>query len=159
MGIPTTYTPEIAKEICDKVASCSTGIKKLCKQHDHWPSYQTIYQWLRIHKYFRDLYTLAKRDQIQALVDEILEISDDSTHDDKEIESGAVVCNAEWIARSRLKVDTRKWLAAKLVPRLYGDNMLARELADEMEELRETLKKGLSNGKANDRKAKKNTKK
>jgi hypothetical protein len=31
------------------------------------------------------------------------------------------VCNSEFIARSRLRIDTLKWLASKLVPRLYGD--------------------------------------
>jgi hypothetical protein len=31
------------------------------------------------------------------------------------------VCNSEFIACSRFRIDTCKWLAAKLIPRLYGD--------------------------------------
>ena len=49
------------------------------------------------------------------------------------------VANSEWINRSRLRVDTRKWLAGKLCPRLYGDNVLAQELAREMEEFKKML--------------------
>ena len=29
--------------------------------------------------------------------------------------------NGEHIQRSRVRIDTRKWLASKLVPRMYGD--------------------------------------
>lgn len=133
------YTSELGEEICDKIATGSTGLKRLCKENAHWPSYETIYQWLRKHDDFSDLYARAKRDQVRALVEDILDISDDSTRDDKINSNGDSVCNTEWIARSRLRVDTRKWIASKLVPRLYGDNMLARELADEIEEFKRLL--------------------
>ena len=33
---------------------------------------------------------------------------------------GNAIYNGEFIARSRLRVDTRKWLASKLVPKIYG---------------------------------------
>lgn len=122
-GRPTDYSIELAEEICDTIASSSKGIKKLCRENEHWPSYMTIYRWLRKHKEFCDLYTQAKRDQIQVYVDEIIEISDESSHDDLVNKNGDVYCNSEWINRSRLRVDTRKWLAAKLVPRLYGEKI------------------------------------
>lgn len=138
-GRPTDYTPELAQEICDTIASCSKGIKRLCAQHSHWPSHETIYRWLRKYDSFSDLYARAKKDQVRALVEEILEISDDSSQDTRENANGDEVCNSEWVARSRLRVDSRKWIAAKLVPRLYGDNALARELADEIEEFKQLL--------------------
>lgn len=142
-GRPTDYNLEIAKEICDKIASCSIGMKKLCASHEHWPHLDTFYMWLRRHKEFAELYARAKIDQVSALVDEIIEISDDSTHDTivKQDHDGNdyEVCNSEFINRSRLRVDTRKWIAAKLVPRLYGDNVAARELAEDIKELKESL--------------------
>ena len=138
-GRSSTYTPEIGIEICDKIASCSTGIKKLCKQIPHWPHPDTIYKWLKDHKSFSDLYAQAKREQVRALVDEILEISDDTSQDELINDQGKVVANSEYINRSRLRVDTRKWIAAKLVPRLYGDNVLARELSDEMDEFKRMI--------------------
>lgn len=35
-------------------------------------------------------------------------------------EQGNRRCDAEFIARSRLRIDTRKWLASKLAPKIYG---------------------------------------
>jgi hypothetical protein len=138
-GRPTDYTKELVEEICDKIATGSMGLKKLCKENTHWPSHETIYQWLRKHESFADLYTKAKKDQVRALVEDILDISDDSSRDTTYKENGEEALDREWVARARLRVDTRKWIAAKLVPRMYGDNMLARELADEIEEFKRLL--------------------
>ncbi len=57
--------------------------------------------------------------QIETLVDEIIDIADDSSND-RIIDDGRERCNGEYIARSRLRVDTRKWLASKLAPKIYG---------------------------------------
>jgi hypothetical protein len=120
IGRPTDYTPELAKEICGAIASSSIGIKRLCKENPIWPSHNTIYRWLANYPEFRDQYAQAKQCQVELLVDEILEIADDSSHDMIENEQGFRICNGEFIARSRLKIDTRKWLASKLVPKMYG---------------------------------------
>jgi len=59
--------------------------------------------------------------------EEILEIADDGSNDwiERELESGHVVKVADHkhIARSRLRVDTRKWLMSKLLPKKYGDRL------------------------------------
>jgi len=147
-GRPTAYTLELAKEICDAIASQSKGLKQLCDENPHWPDRSNIKKWIRKDLTFRAMYTEAKKDQVESLVDDILEIADDTRndtltkydHDGEPYE----VCNSEWINRSRLRVDTRKWLAAKLCPRLYGDNALAQELAREMDEFKKMLE--LKNG-------------
>jgi hypothetical protein len=138
-GRPTDYTPELGQEICEAIASSGYGLPTLCKQNPHWPNRSSIFLWLRKYPEFSDRYHQAKKDQVSALVDDILEISDDSSQDALEDEDGNVRFNSEFAARSRLRVDTRKWIAAKLVPRLYGDNALARELADEIDEFRKKL--------------------
>jgi hypothetical protein len=123
-GRPTDYSIELAEEICDTIASSSDGIKKLCRQHEHWPSHETIYRWLRRHEEFSDRYARAKRDQVQVLVDEIVDISDDTSNDDvHDDKTGAVRPNNEWINRSRLRVDSRKWIACKLASKLYGEKI------------------------------------
>lgn len=124
-GRPSSYTDELAEEICETIASSGRGIKNLCRTYEHWPSHDTIYKWLKKHKNFADLYAKAKRHQVEIILDEILDISDDTSNDtitriDKD-GNEQEICNTEWINRSRLRVDTRKWLAAKLCPRLYGD--------------------------------------
>ena len=57
------------------------------------------------------------------MAEEILVISDDSKHDVEVDENGQKRMNAEYVARSRLRVDTRKWLLAKMLPKKYGDRV------------------------------------
>tara|TARA_R110002124_G_scaffold195516_3_gene362539 strand:- start:1366 stop:1800 length:435 start_codon:yes stop_codon:yes gene_type:complete len=121
IGRPSLYSTELAKDICDKISSNSKGLKKLCAENAHWPNKDTIFTWLKKHPQFADQYAQAKRRQIETFVDEILEIADDSSHDQTTNAQGNVVCNSEFIARSRLRIDTRKWLASKLVPKVYGN--------------------------------------
>lgn len=56
---------------------------------------------------------------MEAMAEEILEISDNTENDRTEL--GLV--NHENINRSRLKVDTRKWLMSKLAPKRYGEKV------------------------------------
>lgn len=125
LGRPTDYTPELAEEICKAISCDSKGLRRLCQEHEHWPARANIYKWLRKYPEFRDQYTQAKEHQIEALVDEILEIADDTSHDTiiKVDNDGneREVCNSEWINRSRLRIEARKWFACKLAPKIYGD--------------------------------------
>lgn len=122
-GRPSDYTLELAKEICDAISSTSLGLKALCNKHEHWPCPDTIYSWLCKHKEFSDMYAQSKRMQVEVLVDEILEISDDISQDTVIDDAGKTSINYEHINRTRLRVDTRKWIACKLVPRVYGDRV------------------------------------
>lgn len=57
---------------------------------------------------------------MEAMAEEILEIADDGLNDFKQVD-GRQVVDQENINRSRLRVDTRKWLMSKLAPKKYGD--------------------------------------
>ena len=92
--------------------------------YDDMPAKITINQWRNKYPEFAAQYAQAKISQIETLVDEIIDIADDAAQDEIINDQGARVCNSEFIARSRLRIDTRKWLAAKLIPRLYGDKMM-----------------------------------
>jgi hypothetical protein len=52
-----------------------------------------------------------------------LSIADDPTGDYRE-EDGKKIPDYENVQRARLRVDTRKWMAGKLLPKVYGDKML-----------------------------------
>ena len=52
------------------------------------------------------------------MAEEILDIADDSGGDWVEDK-----LNPEVVARARLRVDSRKWILSKLVPKKYGDKV------------------------------------
>jgi hypothetical protein len=121
-GRPTKYTPELAAEICKVISSNSRSLVSLCKENPHWPDRSKIYEWLHKFTEFRDCYAQAKRQQIEALVDDILQISDDKS-EDYIVGDDGMTFNATAIQRARLMVDTRKWFASKLAPKIYGDKV------------------------------------
>ncbi len=67
-------------------------------------------------------YDLARSELHDFWADEILTISDDSSNDYIETETGQRP-NTELVARSRLRVDSRKWLLSKLASKKYGDKL------------------------------------
>ncbi len=133
LGRPTTYTPELAAAICDAIASSSKGIRRLSKENEGFPNPDTIYRWVKEHKDFSDQYAQAKRQQIEVIVDEIIEIADDTSHDTSINDAGKVIINHEHINRSRLRIDTRKWLASKLAPKIYGEKPEDQEVKNELD--------------------------
>ena len=51
-----------------------------------------------------------------------MRISDDSSGDAIETDQG-LKANPEFTARSRLRVDSRKWMLSKMLPKVYGDKL------------------------------------
>ena len=121
-GRPTKYTAEIAKRICDEVSKSDRGLASICNA-DNMPCRATVHKWLSEIKEFSDKYARAKLEQADYLAEQILEIADDNSKDTIYTESESAIPNSEWINRSRLRVDARKWLASKLAPKKYGDRM------------------------------------
>ncbi|PWY56057.1 hypothetical protein DGG96_08970 [Legionella qingyii] len=137
VGRPTIYNQELVNLICERVATHEVGLKQLCSMYDDMPDKTTINKWRYKYPEFYTQYAQAKISQIETLVDEIIDIADDSTQDEIINEQGVRVCNGEFIARSRLRIDTRKWLAAKLIPRLYGnkdDAFISLKFPDEVKD-------------------------
>lgn len=85
------------------------------------PHVSTVYRWLAANERFRDMYARAREDQADTLADEIVAIADDGQNDTYLNDDGVQMTNQDVVARSKLRVDARKWVAAKLKPRKYGD--------------------------------------
>lgn len=122
LGRPSDYSQELADLICERIATHGVGLQRLCDMYNDIPEKSTIRRWCLKYPQFRTQYAQAKSLQIETLVDEIIDIADDSAQDSIFNNQGQEVCNSEFIARSRLRIDTRKWLASKLVPKVYGLN-------------------------------------
>lgn len=71
---------------------------------------------------FGKQYAQARACGYALLADELIEIADDSSGDVIETEHGPKA-DAEFAARSRLRVDARKWMLAKMLPKVYGDKL------------------------------------
>lgn len=120
------YTEEIAREICDYVALNTDSVKVMLERNPHFPCQDTIRRWRLYRPDFGEMYARAKQLQAELLAEEITEISDNGTNDYMEKlgpdgQSEGWKLNGEHVQRSRLRIDTRKWIACKLAPKLYGD--------------------------------------
>jgi hypothetical protein len=122
-GRPSAYTPSVAAAICEALAD-GISLRKLCAQ-PAMPSMTTVMRWLADeHKQeFRLHYAHAREAQADLLAAEILEIADDSSGDIIIDKDGNTRLDREFVARARLRVDARKWLASKLAPKKYGDKL------------------------------------
>lgn len=123
-GRPTIYSSELANKICEIIATHPFGIRKLCSMFSEFPEYTTIFAWKHKFDEFSNLYTKAKQSQVELLVDETLDIADETSNDTIINASGNEVCNSEYVNRSRLRIETRKWIACKLAPKIYGDRVI-----------------------------------
>lgn len=124
-GRPTVMTPEVQDAILMALAD-GVSIRQICMADD-MPSSSTVYLALANDREFSDRYVRAREAQMERFADEILEIADDGTNDwrTRQGEDGGIteVIDHEHIARSRLRVDSRKWLMARLAPKKYGDRI------------------------------------
>lgn len=127
MSRPSDYTPELAAEICGRLASGSP-LSKICGGEENFPSLTTVYRWLQEKPEFRELYARAREDQADTLADEILQIADEDPTTTVIEKTGQIAFDGAAIAHQRLRVDARKWIASKLKPKKYGDRV-AQELS------------------------------
>ena len=125
-GRPSTYTPEIAAEICARLAAGET-LREICRT-EGMPPHSTVAGWTEdaaTAPGFGEQYARARSLGLEVMAEEILEIADDARNDWMERQTGdghtVTVPDQELIARSRLRVDSRKWLLSKLRPEKYGD--------------------------------------
>jgi hypothetical protein len=127
-GAGSTYNDGIARKICAQILD-GKSLNSICL-NPRYPGINAVKKWLIDPRFeaFREMYYYARRGAAELLMDEVIEIADDSANDwietfDKKGNSNGFKPDNEAIQRSRLKIDTRKWLAAKLIPRIYGEKL------------------------------------
>jgi len=115
----TRYDPEFAVLICERIATSTQSLLKICEAPD-MPGIASIFRWLREHPDFREMYVIAKETQAEVLLEEALDLVDDDSHDIIESADGKIVFNRLALQRCKMQVEHRRWIAAKLLPRKYG---------------------------------------
>jgi hypothetical protein len=137
MGRPSEFSQEIMAEICERMAE-GKSLRQICEDAE-MPNRRTIMRWVKNDDAAKKLYDAAQVDRMHWYADEIVNIAYDTSKDTITGNAGQPLCNHEWIARSRLKVDSLKFLMAKLAPRTYGDK-LPENVAEKTGDLAELMK-------------------
>jgi hypothetical protein len=125
-GRPSKYTPELAAQICDEIAS-GRSLNSVC-QDKYMPDKSNVFIWLSKYEEFRDNYTRACEERGEFYAERALEVAEDDRKDRLRTldEDGNVIDvkpNSAAVQRSKLIVDTYKWFAAKLAPKKYSERV------------------------------------
>jgi len=123
-GRPTKYTLDLAESICERLSN-GESLTSICSA-EGMPKRTTVVGWQGQHDGFSTLYARARRAYADAIFDEAMEIADDSSGDwTTKVVRGEEVraVDHENIQRSRLRVDTRLRVAAKINPAKYGEKL------------------------------------
>jgi hypothetical protein len=120
-GRPSIYTPELAAYICAQIAE-GKSVRTICLPDD-MPHMTTIFEWIANRPEFSKQYAYARDMQADKMAEETIQIADDGLNDTYLDDDGNKRTDHDVIARSRLRVDARKWYASKLAPKKYGDRI------------------------------------
>lgn len=123
LGRPTTFNQKTADLICIGLSE-GMSLRQILKADTTGvlPAQSTIYEWLLRHPSFAEQYARAREEQADTNADEILEIADEMPpeYTDKD---GRTSLDQTYIAWQKNRIEARKWTAAKLRPKKYGDRM------------------------------------
>lgn len=126
--VNSKYSPELGQKICERIMNLET-LTKIC-QDPQMPHKSTVIRWFADpdRADFRDMYYYARRVQAEMYVDMAFDILDDNEEDwvqtfNKKGEPNGWKPNHETAANKKLRIDTIKWTAAKMIPRIYGEKL------------------------------------
>jgi hypothetical protein len=92
------------------------SLSAICRDQK-MPSRPTVYGWLRQEdgaaSGFQDRYARARDEQASRFFDQVTDIADAAEHAETH----------EEISAAKLRIDSRKWVLARMAPTKYGDRM------------------------------------
>jgi hypothetical protein len=112
----------MADAICDRLIE-GESLSSICRD-EAMPAKSAVFRWIATDPSFKDRYTRAEIEGCTAMAEDAISIADDDTNDwiaSDDPQKPGCRPNGENIQRSRLRVETRKWMLARLLPHLYGD--------------------------------------
>lgn len=126
IGRPSLYSEPLASVICSRI-SAGESLRQVCRD-ESMPCTSTVMKWALEIPDFSEQYAKARSMLLEHWAEDIVDISDDGTNDwvaTNDPENPGYRLNGEHVNRSRLRVDTRKWLLSKLAAKKYGDRISA----------------------------------
>lgn len=110
MGRPSSYSDELARALCERIA-LDESLASICRDED-MPSVTTVYRWRDEMPAFREAYARARVDQGHTAADTVGDIR-------KKIISGELDPQ-----QGKAAADLAKWEAARRAPKDFGDRTL-----------------------------------
>jgi hypothetical protein len=133
-GRPSSYTHAIGQEICLRLAE-GEGLQHICDSRDDMPSIGTALRWYFNDEGpgFREMYTRARQIQVELFADQAIAIADTPQLGVviKTTEKGTEVREGDMIEHRQLRIETRKWFLARLLPKKYGIQVETGQIAAE----------------------------
>ena len=112
-GRPTKYSEELADLLCSLLSE-GKSLKQICTL-DNMPCESTVYNWLNDNETFLDKYRVARENQAENYVNEIITLADTLPDGPEE------GLTHEQIAKRKLQIWARQWYAGKIAAKKYGD--------------------------------------
>jgi len=122
-GRPSIYSEALVKELCIQLMLGDT-LTAICKR-EGMPSINTVARWLadNEHESFWESYARAREIQAELMGDRMRDVAADASNDTYVDETGRVCANHAAVSRSRLIIETDKWLMSKLYSKRYGERV------------------------------------
>ena len=124
-GRPSKYRSSVCKGICIRLM-IGQSLTEICKL-PQYPSKVTVISWLHKHEEFLNQYRRAREIQYEIADDEIKDIADNATNDYMETHGDDAMgykVIGENIQRSKLRVDTRKWIMERRAAKVFGNKQV-----------------------------------
>ena len=107
------WSKAAGERICEHVAN-GASLRKACEKAG--VKYSTAQDWRKKHKDFADQYTRACEKKYHGYADEL-----DDTLDEADEAALDPAYGNQRLAALKLRIDTRNWQLAKMLPKIYGD--------------------------------------
>lgn len=131
IGRPSKRTPELIDEICIRIASGRSLLS--VSKDDDMPDHATIWRWMHAEEDFRDKYARAIQSRAIHHAEEIsLTI--------QQVKSGELPPDV-----ARVAIDGMKWVASRLLPKVYGDKQIVEANVTHTHQLHLDALRALSN--------------
>jgi hypothetical protein len=121
LGRPTIFSQQLADEICERLVK-PESMRSICLD-DHMPDRSTIARWMANDAHFAAMVAYARELQAEALIDEAMDIADNPAGDFVVKPDGTPIPVWEAVQRAKLRCDMRRWYAAKLAPKRFGETV------------------------------------
>ena len=132
-GRPSIYTQELAIDICTRLG-LGESLRKICLSKD-MPSLSSVMSWLTTKADFLEQYTRAREIQAETQFDEMIDIVDQHPDLARVVDKdGALVevkFDSSYVQWMKLRIDTRKWTAARMAPKKYNERVMPSEEQDD----------------------------